>query len=49
MSLTDEERAILVKLEYEKGMSFIGQAEKIAELGYWDMVANRYIMQFFMR
>jgi uncharacterized protein (UPF0332 family) len=41
MSLTDEERAILVKLEYEKGMSFRGQAEKIAELGYWDMVANR--------
>ena len=41
MSLTDEERAILVKLEYEKGVSFIEQAEKIAELDYWDMVANR--------
>ena len=41
MSLTEEERAILVNLEYEKGKSFLVQAEKIAELGYWDMVANR--------
>ena len=41
MSLTDEERSILVKLEYEKGATFMEQAEKIAELGYWDMVANR--------
>ena len=41
MSLTDEERAILVNLEYEKGKSFLEQAEKIVELGYWDMVANR--------
>ena len=38
MSLTDEERAILVNLEYEKGKSFLEQAEKIVELGYWDMV-----------
>lgn len=41
MSLTDEERNILVNLEYEKGKSFLEQAEKIVELGYWDMVANR--------
>lgn len=41
MSLTDEERDILVKLEYEKGLSFIEQAERIAGLGYWDIVANR--------
>lgn len=41
MSLTDEERDMLVKLEYEKGLSFIEQAERIAELGYWDIVANR--------
>ncbi len=41
MSLTDEERAILVNLEYEKGKSFLEQAEKIVDLGYWDMVANR--------
>lgn len=41
MSLTDEERTILVNLEYEKGKSFLEQAEKIVELGYWDMVANR--------
>ena len=41
MSLTDEERAILVNLEYEKGKSFLEQAEIIVELGYWDMVANR--------
>ena len=30
MSLTDEERSILVKLEYEKGATFMEQAEKIA-------------------
>ena len=41
MSLTDEERNILVQLEYEKSVAFMEQAEKIAELGYWDMVANR--------
>ena len=52
MSLTDEERSILVKLEYEKGATFMEQAEKIAELGYWDMVANRLyyaVFQLFMR
>ena len=30
MSLTDEERNILVQLEYEKGATFMEQAEKIA-------------------
>ena len=47
MSLTDEERAILVNLEYEKGKSFLEQAEKIVELGYWDMVANRLYFAVF--
>ena len=47
MSLTDEERAILVNLEYEKGKSFLEQAEKIVELGYWDMVANRLYYAMF--
>ena len=47
MSLTDEERSILVKLEYEKGAAFMEQAEKIAELGYWDMVANRLYYAIF--
>ena len=47
MSLTDDERAILVNLEYEKGKSFLEQAEKIVELGYWDMVANRLYFAVF--
>ena len=34
MSLTDEERNILVQLEYEKGVAFMEQAEKIA-IGIW--------------
>lgn len=41
MSLNDEERAILVKREYEKALSFYSQAEENARIGIWDVVANR--------
>lgn len=47
MGLTDEERAILVRLEYEKALSLLEQAEKIMELGYWDMMANRLYYAIF--
>lgn len=41
MALTEEERTILVQREYEKAMTFYSQALKNAELGIWDVVANR--------
>lgn len=41
MALNEEERTILVQREYEKAMTFYSQALKNAELGIWDVVANR--------
>ena len=41
MKLNDEERQIMVNLEYEKALSFLEQAEKIAAMDLWDVVANR--------
>ena len=48
MKLNDEERQIMVNLEYKKALSFFGQAEKIAAMDLWDVVANRlqYSMQY---
>lgn len=47
MGLSDEERSILVKLEYEKSCSLLEQAEKVSDLAYWDMVANRLYYSVF--
>lgn len=47
MGLSDEERSILVKLEYEKSCLLLEQAEKVSELAYWDMVANRLYYSVF--
>lgn len=41
MSLTEDERSIIVRREYEKALLFMEQAEGNAKLGYWDVVANR--------
>ena len=41
MKLNDEERRIMVNLEYEKALSFLEQAEKVAAMDLWDVVANR--------
>lgn len=41
MSLTEDERKIIVKREYEKALSFIEQAEGNAKMEYWEVVANR--------
>ena len=41
MSLSQEERAIVVGLELEKADKFLAQAEAVAALGIWDVVANR--------
>ena len=47
MKLNDEERRIMVSLEYEKALSFLEQAEKIAAMDLWDVVANRLYYSIF--
>lgn len=47
MSLTSEERQIMVSLEYEKAMRFLNQARKNAEIQEWDVVANRLYYALF--
>ena len=41
MSLTDEERSIIVRLELEKARNTFRQTEELRKLGYWDTIANR--------
>lgn len=41
MSLSQEERTIVVGLELEKADKFLAQANAVAALGIWDVVANR--------
>lgn len=41
MALNEEERAILVQREFEKAVAFYNQGLKNAEIGIWDVVANR--------
>lgn len=41
MSLSQEERAIVVGLELEKADKFLSQADAVAKMGIWDIVANR--------
>lgn len=47
MSLNDEERKILVSLEYEKAQSIFSQIEGLRSLGYWDNIANRLYYALF--
>ena len=47
MSLTNEERTILVQREYEKSLAFYSQAQANAEIGLWDVVANRLYYSLF--
>ena len=41
MSLSQEERSIVVGLELEKADKFLAQADAVSALGIWDVVANR--------
>ena len=41
MSLTEEERKIIVGLEFEKARKAFAQTAELRKLGYWDTVANR--------
>ena len=47
MKLNDEERRIMVSLEYDKALSFLEQAERIAAIDLWDVVANRLYYSIF--
>ena len=47
MSLTNEERQIMVRLEMEKADRFFLQAKKNAEILEWDVVANRLYYALF--
>ena len=42
MSLTAEERQIMVSLEYEKALRFLNQARKNAEIEEWDASIHSY-------
>lgn len=41
MSLNDDERRIIVGLEYEKAVNTFSQIQELQKLGYWDNIANR--------
>ncbi len=47
MSLSDEERRIIVGLEYEKACKTIDKAIEYQTLGHWDTVANRLYYSLF--
>ena len=47
MSLSDEERNIIVGLEYEKACKTIEKVTEYQALGHWDTVANRLYYALF--
>lgn len=42
MSLTDDERSTIVGLHMGKAHTFLAEANKMVELGIWDLAANRF-------
>lgn len=47
MSLTDEERRILMELEFEKATKIFSQVDSLIGLKYWDNIANRLYYSLF--
>lgn len=47
MSLSDEERKIIVSREFQKAVQFMKQAEANAKIEIWDVVANRLYYSVF--
>jgi uncharacterized protein (UPF0332 family) len=47
MSLNDEERRIVVRLQLEKAHNTFNQIPLLSEAGYWDNVANRLYYSLF--
>ena len=48
MKLNEEERQIMVNLEYERACSCLKQAEGNASMDFWDVVAIGSIMRYSM-
>lgn len=42
MSLSEEDREILVRLQMEKARTFLAQADEMYRQKYWDIASNRY-------
>lgn len=42
MSLSDNDRRIMVKLQMEKANRFLNQARMVSDMQQWDLAANRY-------
>ena len=47
MSLSPEERALVVRMQFEKSDKFMQEAVKVAEMEMWDFVANRIYYSVF--
>ena len=47
MSLTDEERTIIVNLEIEKSLKFISEVPSLMNLKFWDTALNRLYYSIF--
>ena len=47
MSLSKEERDVIVKMQMEKSDRFISEAVSVARMGLWDLVANRLYYSVF--
>ncbi len=47
MSLKEEERQIIVRLELEKADSIFAENEGLVEKGYWNTLANRLYYALF--
>lgn len=47
MSLSDDERMLIVGMQLEKSDRFIAEADAIAGIGLWDVVANRIYYSVF--
>lgn len=47
MSLSEEERKIIVSLEIEKAQNIASQIEELEKLSYWDNIANRLYYALF--
>lgn len=47
MGLNEEERRIIVGLEYEKAVGIMQQIGGLQSLGYWDNIANRLYYALF--
>ncbi len=42
MSLSEEDRIIIVRLQMEKAYTFLAQADEMYRQKYWDIASNRY-------